>query len=213
MKNPLRKIDYNAPVILTFVFLSLIVTLLGEITNGSVTRLLFRVYRSSWSDWKTYIRLFGHVLGHSNWSHYLGNMMTLMLVGPMVEQHYGSRDLAFMIVLTALVTGLLNNLFFNTALLGASGIVFMLIVLSSATSMKEDTIPLTMILVICVFLGQQIYEGLTKNDNISQFAHIAGGVLGGIYAFIASPRSRKKAAPEGKAKEVLEKLDNSSSEK
>ena len=30
----------------------------------------------------TYVRFFTHVLGHSGYSHYMGNMLLLLLVGP-----------------------------------------------------------------------------------------------------------------------------------
>ena len=80
----LRKIDYNAPVSLSFALLSLLVLGLGWVTDGLTTRQLFCVYGSAWSDPLTYVRLFGHVLGHADLSHYMSNMMLFLLVGPMV---------------------------------------------------------------------------------------------------------------------------------
>ena len=101
-------------------------------TNGWSTMNLFCVYRSSWRDPLGYIRLFGHVLGHANWEHFLNNMLLLLVVGPPMEEKYGSIPLLKGILFTALVTGVLQCILFpNTGLLGASGIVFMLIMLSS----------------------------------------------------------------------------------
>ena len=37
----LKKIDYNSPVVLSFVFLSFVVLILGYITKGFTTRLFF----------------------------------------------------------------------------------------------------------------------------------------------------------------------------
>lgn len=89
---------------------------------------LFCVYRSPLSDPLTYVRLVGHVLGHSGYAHYLSNMMLLLVVGPPLEEKYGSRRLLLCILVTALISGLVQFLCFpKTALLGASGIVFMLI--------------------------------------------------------------------------------------
>lgn len=86
----------------------------------------------------TYVRLFGHVLGHADLSHYMGNMMLLLLVGPMVEEFYGSGRLLLMCAVTAAVTGLVDMIFFpTTALLGASGIVFMMIILASMVSYRR----------------------------------------------------------------------------
>jgi len=68
-------------------------------------------------------------------------------------------------------------------LLGASGVVFMMIVLSSFTETKRDGIPITLILVVIFYLGGEIVDGLFTADNISQLTHIIGGVLGLIFGF------------------------------
>jgi rhomboid protease GluP len=104
------------------------------------------------------------------------------LVGPIVEEKYGSKSLLIMILITALITGILNILFFNAGLLGASGIVFMLILLSSFTNVRSGEIPVTFILVAILFLGREVFESL-QNDNISQFAHIIGGICGSVFGY------------------------------
>ena len=76
-------------------------------TDGWSTMNLFCVYRSSWRDPLGYIRLFGHVLGHANWEHFLNNMLLLLVVGPPMEEKYGSIPLLKGILFTALVTGCL----------------------------------------------------------------------------------------------------------
>lgn len=177
-------IRFNAPVILAFALLSLIALLLGKWTNGATTIQFFSVYRSSLADPLTYVRFFGHVLGHSGYEHYMGNMLLLLLVGPGLEEKYGSGTMVWTIAVTALVTGLVNFIFFpNTMLLGASGVVFMMIVLSSFTEMKKGGIPLTMLLVVALYLGSEIADGLTKTDNVSHLTHIVGGVCGIFFGF------------------------------
>lgn len=126
----LKKIDYNAPVVLSFALLSFFVLLLGEATGGAITLKYFCVYRSSLADPLTYFRLFSHVLGHANLQHYASNMLLLLILGPMLEEKYGSKMILEMIVVTAFVTGVINFIFFTNGLLGASGIVFMMIILS-----------------------------------------------------------------------------------
>lgn len=185
----LKKIDYNSPVVLSFAFLSFVVLILGYLTNGFTTTLLFCTYRFSLTDLLGYFRLFGHVLGHANLSHYINNMMMILLVGPMLEEKYGSRALLEMIALTALITGVLNDLLFSTGLLGASGIVFMMIILSSVTSVKEGKIPLTLIVVVILYLGEQIVAGVLTEDNISQLTHIIGGVCGGAFGMMLKQKS------------------------
>lgn len=176
----LKKIDYNAPVVLSFALLSFFVLLLGEATGGTITFKYFCVYRSSLADPLTYFRLFSHVLGHANLQHYTSNMLLLLILGPMLEEKYGSKIILEMIIVTAFVTGIINFIFFSNGLLGASGIVFMMIILSSMVSLKEGKIPLTLIIVVIIYLGQEISIGLTTKDNISHLTHILGGVCGGV---------------------------------
>ena len=121
----------------------------------------------------------------------MGNMLLLLLVGPPLEEKYGSRTLLLTIVVTALVTGLVQFIFFpQTALLGASGVVFMMIVLSSFTEMKKGGIPITLILVVVFYLGGELVDGLKNTDNISQLTHIVGGVCGMVFGFTLRGRKR-----------------------
>ena len=111
-------------------------------------------------------------------------MLLLLLVGPGLEEKYGSRNLLATIAVTAFATGLVQFLLFpHSALLGASGVVFMMIVLSSFTEMKKGGIPLTMLLVAALYLGSEIADGLTRTDNVSHLTHIVGGVCGIFFGF------------------------------
>ena len=173
------KIKLNSPLVLGFVFLSLAAMILNNATGGAAGRLVFMTYRSSLGDPLTYVRFFGHVLGHAGWQHYIGNMSYILLLGPMLEEKYGAKRLLGVIALTALITGLVNFFFFpHVAICGASGVVFAFILMTSFTSFKKGEIPLTFILVAIVYLGQQVYDGLFVKDNISNMAHIVGGIVG-----------------------------------
>jgi len=184
MKEFLGKLQYNSPVTLTFTFLSLVILLLGYITDGKTTNLLFEVYRSSWSDPLNYFRLFGHVLGHMDWNHYTNNMVLFLVSGPILEEKYKSQSFFIMIAITAVVSGLFHVILFpSTVLLGASGIVFMMIVLSSAAGMKDGKIPLTLILVVIIYLGGEIISVGSK-DGIAHIAHILGGICGAAFGLL-----------------------------
>lgn len=183
MERQLRKFQYNAPVTLTFAFIALGVLLLGMITNHNSTRFLFSNYETSFLDPFQYIRLFTHILGHANWEHYSGNFLIILLLGPMLEEKYGSKIILEMIVITAFITGLLNTILFDTALLGASGIVFMMILLSSFANAQMGRIPLTLVIVTIIFIGKEIVSGIMIQDNISQITHIIGGLCGGVFGY------------------------------
>lgn len=184
MLSLFRRIRYNSPVVLTFALLSLAALLLDRLTLGWANLRLFSVYRCSLLDPLAYVRFFTHVLGHAGFGHLMNNMLLLLLVGPPLEEKYGSRNLLFYIAVTALATGLVEFAVFpRNALLGASGVVFMMIVLSSFTDSKRGTIPLTMLLIVALFLGGELVSGLTSRDNISQLAHVVGGVCGIVFGF------------------------------
>ena len=175
-------LDYNAPVILSFFFISLIVLIINKITNDKANKLLFSNYRSSIFSPLTYIRMFTHIFGHQNWSHFMNNFLLILLVGPM-EEKYGSINILIMILITAGLTGLLNMILSRNRITGASGIVFMLIVISSFVNISNGKIPLTLILVFIFYIINELISGIFKKDNVSHFAHIVGAICGVIFGF------------------------------
>ena len=178
------RITFNSPVVLIFAAICLAVTILGTITGGGSNALLFSTYRSSLASPLTYLRMIGHVFGHSSWEHLIGNMSYILLLGPMLEEKYGAKNMIIVMVTTAVVTSLIIDIFFpDIALLGASGIVFSFILLASFAGFKEGEIPLTFILVAVIYIGQQVYEGVVLQDQVSQMGHIIGGGIGGVAGF------------------------------
>ena len=160
------------------------------ITAKQTTVNFFSVYRSSFANPLTYLRMFTHVLGHANWEHLFGNVTMLLVVGPLLEEKYGSLNTLLIILITALVTGLVNFFLFpNVRLLGASGVVFAFILLSAFTCVKEREIPITFILVALIYMGEQIYSAIFVKDNVSNLTHLIGGGVGSVLGFIMN---RKK---------------------
>lgn len=197
MNKKKLKVTFNAPVTLWFVILCFGAFVLNYITKGWANDVFFSVYRSSPLNPFTYVRMIGYVFGHASWDHYLGNMMTLLLVAPLLEEKYGSRNMFIVMITTTIVTGILSMILFpNVALLGASGIVFALILLSSITSVKEGEIPLTFIMVAAIYLGEQIYGGFFLDNNVSEFGHILGGLCGSVIGyFLNRDKFVKSGAP------------------
>ncbi|MEO6130699.1 MAG: rhomboid family intramembrane serine protease [Saprospiraceae bacterium] len=183
------KLKYNSPVILGFSLLCVAVFLLDKLVAGNLLP-YFTVGYVSLSNPVSILTLFTHVLGHVSWEHLIGNLSFILLIGPIIEEKFGSRWTLLMILVTAFMTGIFNLLFFHSGLLGASGIVFMLILLVSFTNSKHGEIPLTFILIAILFIGKEVIESL-KADQISQFAHIMGGICGSVFGFITRPGRTK----------------------
>ncbi len=183
MKHKYR-ITLNAPVTLIFVFICAGATLLNYLTRGASNRMFFVTCRSSLFNPLTYVRLVTHVFGHEGIEHLVGNASFLLLLGPMLEEKYGSQQIAEVIVLTALATGLIHFVLFpNTGLCGASGVVFAFILLNSFTGFHGVEIPLSFLLVALLFIGQQIFEMVTVRDSISNLSHIVGGLIGSAVGY------------------------------
>lgn len=202
MKKKL-KITYNAPLTLTFAILCVFILLLNDFLLGkhlipAIFTAPSRIGTEGGFNYKSgldYFRLFLHVLGHSDWNHLLGNFAFLLLLGPLMEERYGSKMVALMFVVTAFVTGVINVCLIPHPLLGASGIVFMLIILASITTLEKNVIPLSFIFVVVIYLGRELINA-PKSENISTVAHIAGGLCGSMFGFMVAPKSKKSTKKE-----------------
>ncbi|MBQ4253835.1 MAG: rhomboid family intramembrane serine protease [Erysipelotrichaceae bacterium] len=193
MKRFKIKISYNSPVILTFSLIAFVVMFIGTYIDTNFVRKYFMVYRSSLLDPFTYFRMFSYVLGHSGWAHFMNNFTYILLIGPLVEEKYGSEKLLKVLLITSLVGGLVNFIFFpQVALCGASGIVFMLIILSSITSIAKGDIPITFLLICGIYLYREVYNAIFVSDNISQLTHILGGLCGAFFGLTQGHRRAKK---------------------
>lgn len=176
--------DYNSPVIITYLIISIIAWLLNCITKGKSNKLLFTSYRSSIFNPLTYIRLFTHSIGHLDLSHLIHNFLFILLIGPMIEEKYGSVNLLIMLLITSLVIGLFNTIFSNFSITGASGNVYMLIVLSSFSNISEGKIPITLVLILVFYIisefTSRIFEG---NKKTYHTGHLLGALCGIGFGF------------------------------
>ena len=182
----IKNFDYNSIVILSYFFLSLSACFLNFLTKGKSNKLLFSNYRSSFFSPLTYIRLFTHSLGHSNFDHFVHNFLYILLLGPLMEEKYGSINLLFMFLITSLVVSLFNIIFSNYSIKGASANVYMLIVLSSFTNISNNKIPLTFILICLFYVVSEVKNSLSKknkNDHTYYAGHILGAICGAVFGF------------------------------
>ena len=196
------RITYNAPVVLTFALAAVGVFILTSTVESA------RLWFVAWPelhDTRSYVGLFSHVLGHGNWQHLISNFMLILLLGPILEERHGSSQLFVMILLTALITGVANLVFSDGALLGASGVVFMMILLASMANVRGGEIPLTFIAVAVIYMGGEIIKSF-QEDQISQMAHLVGGIAGAAFGFIIAGAKGRKRAAAGSTQAELQKI-------
>jgi len=113
----------------------------------------------------------------------MNNFLYILLIGPMMEEKFGTIGLLKMMLVTSLVIGLFNTIFSKKGIVGASGIVYMLITLSSAVNIKSGEIPLTLILICLFYVVNEVFNGLVKKDNVSHVSHFIGAICGIIFIF------------------------------
>ncbi len=127
-------------------------------------------------------KMLSYAFMHGSYDHLIGNIGLFLLVSPILEEKYGSVTYIVITLVTIILTAIFNILFFDVYLIGLSGVVFMNIILVSFTNVDRGEIPVTFILVLLLFVGKEVYSSF-KDDSISQFAHIAGGLLGSFFGF------------------------------
>ena len=175
-RNFIEYFDYNSTVTLSMFFISLLIVGLNKLTKNWFTKNIFSTERDSLLNPMTYLRFFTHILGHRDWKHFASNYMKILLLGPLIEEKYGSINFLIMILVTAFVTGIIN-FFTKNNLKGASGIVFMLIALSAFVNMTGNKIPLTVVLIIIFYFIDEV-KGLGKKDSIAHYGHLIGAFCG-----------------------------------
>lgn len=207
-------IVYNAPVTLTFALLCVAELILQSKVFGAVPRLFVAPSRPGTDlalNFKApaeYLRLFLHVLAHSDLEHLISNLSFLLLLGPGLEERFGGPLLALMMTATAFATAVVNACFVSVGLLGASGVVFMMILLSSYTTIDRSQIPLTFVLICILYIGNELLAFREETQaGISALAHITGGICGSLFGFLTAPDKKSPARKKAPASKTAEQKD------
>ena len=50
--------------------------------------------------------------------------------------------------------------------------------------------PVTFILVAVIYIGQQVIDGIAVRDNVSNMAHIVGGIVGAVLGYILNKKAK-----------------------
>ncbi|KAL3906388.1 MAG: hypothetical protein SGILL_009289 [Bacillariaceae sp.] len=195
-KNVMRHLTVEAPVVVSFCLLCITI----HILNLTVMRgISFQMGVDSEMDpWNLlqYVRFFTHILAHESIAHLKGNMTNLLLVGPSAEASFGHKVI-LQVIVTVAVSSAFTHLIvgrYNSRQLGASGVVFAMILLNSLVSAKSGKIPVSFVLTSVLYLGDEAWKLFFSNDRISHSAHLAGGIVGTLYGF---RRSEVQETTEG----------------
>lgn len=149
----------------------------------------------------SYLRLFSYALGAASGEILVCNMIFILLLGPSMEERYGTVVIAIMTFVSALFSGVLNACFCKSTLQGCEAIIFMMIFLNSFISLSKKKIPFSFVLVFILFVLRGIFSADFKaaSSAIQIIINVAGGLCGSLFAFLTSPKA--KAAKKSEKQE------------
>ncbi len=233
------RVKFDAPVTLVFFMASFLVLVLDKFVfksfalvesvfsspgalakNAAGAALVTEVF--NFSSPGDYARLFLYVFGNPNFAQFFLASAFILPLGSLMEERYGSPAVALMMLVSAFVAGVLNACLLPRLLVGSGPVIFMLILLSSITSISKREISLSSVLIFLVCMGSQFhlcsinlnsYGGLNKFSVIQIFIQLAGGLAASLSGFLTAPKARRasaKTASEKNAESRLEEIDASS---
>ena len=184
-------ITIDSPLVLSFCALCVVLHAVGAASGEHFARDTLGIW--PWSHFRarrprSWLQFVTHVVGHVNWTHLQGNLVNMLLVGPQCEREYGTFNLLKIILWTALFSGLAHMALgaSNGVQLGASGVVFSLILLSSLVAAHDQRVPLTFVANVVVWcwteIGATVFSG-NGSDRTSHLAHLSGAVVGTIAGY------------------------------
>lgn len=217
-KNSL-KVVFDSPVVLVFSFVSAAIFAADLIFKLNISEKVFECHGAKSVpafDFKSamdYARLVIYPFCSVNATSFFFNIAFVLLLGPVLEERYGSLMLALMIFITSLVGGVITACVSTFGISGCGGIVFMMIILSVLSVFIKKQLPVSWIFIFILYLAFSLAVGKKNssfvsfmNENIPVFIQLASGICGSLFGFFVCPKKRssqvqkkqqeKTAAPE-----------------
>ena len=176
------KITFEAKITLIITALCLIVFVLFHYYPAQLGSVFVLNGKFNTESVSAYLSTVGYIFGHAGSEHLLGNLSFFLVLSPIIEKAYGGKKYVLMIVTAAIFTAIIHILFWENGLMGLSGIVFMLIILSTLIHAKSNELPFTFLLVLLLYFSKEVYLSFSK-DNVSHMAHLAGGISGIFWGY------------------------------
>ena len=211
--NFVKKFYWSAPVVTVYAAICLMVMIVytalpEDLARGMMTwfrlpshdyleviekskEFLLKDASFDYLELRKYLSFLTNAFGHANWGHFNGNLALLILVGMQTEQHYGSLRVFALAIFTALAISIIQFFFVGVALIGASGVIFLLIALSFFADYDDERIPVESIFLGIYFVGREAIRSFS-GDEVSQLAHLIGLVIGIVYGYLFSNGVAKK---------------------
>lgn len=211
------KLRYDAAFTLTFCIVSFLVLILSQtvLKNLNLVQKIFSlpgtvsksvsvdasqiIQTESVFDFKNpfhYARLILYIFGSKDVLQFLISFAFILPLGTQMEERYGSAAIGVMILITTLVTGVLNACLIPATLCGADAIVFMLILLGAITSLSKNELPVSALMIFALYMGCEFYfnGAITNAKLVAIFARLAGALCGSMFGFLTAPKTRRASS-------------------
>ena len=209
------KLIYDAPATLTFAFICVILfaadtfLLKGALSKNYLCSPTTASGSAAFqaSSPLSYLRLVLYSFGAASASTLVCNMIFVLLLGPSMEERYGTVVIAIMMTVCILFSGVLTACFSKTSLTGCSAVIFMMIFLNSFVSLSKKKIPVSFVVVFFLFIFREIFElgAVSVAEGIKIIINIAGGLCGSLFAFLTSPKAKSSRKADSEKADIPEK--------
>ncbi len=134
-----------------------------------------------------------YMFTHANFSHLVGNMLTLLIFGITIERAIGSKEFILFYLVVGFLCGVTTLIWFWIAgsyfnfLLGASGAVYGVLLMYAVLFPQSKIyiwgiLPIPAPLLVLIYGGITIYSQLfSRGSNIAHLAHLSGFVFAWLY--------------------------------
>ena len=223
-KNSLKFI-FDSPVVLVFSVVSAVIFISDLILKLNLSEKIFEcpgaksVPAFDFKSALSYVKLVIYPFGGENSTSFFLNIGFILLLGPVLEERYGSIMLALMIFITSLVGGVLTACVSMFGISGCGGIVFMMIILSVLSVFIKKQLPVSWIFIFTLYLAFSLFSGKKisgfmpfMQNNVPVFIQLASGICGSLFGFFVCPKKRSSQIQKKQQEKTIEnEPENSSS--
>ena len=215
-KNSLKFI-FDSPVVLVFSVVSTVINITDLILKLNLSEKIFEcpgaksVPAFDFKSALSYVKLVIYPFGGENSTSFFLNIGFILLLGPVLEERYGSIMLALMIFITSLVGGVLTACVSTFGISGCGGIVFMMIILSVLSVFVKRQLPVSWIFIFALYLAFSLFSGKKisgfmpfMQNNVPVFIQLASGICGSLFGFFVCPKKRSSQIQKKQQEKTIE---------
>lgn len=222
-KNSLKFI-FDSPVVLVFSVVSAVIFISDLILKLNLSEKIFEcpgaksVPAFDFKSALSYVKLVIYPFGGENSTSFFLNIGFILLLGPVLEERYGSIMLTLMIFITSLVGGVLTACVSTFGISGCGEIVFMMIILSVLSVFIKKQLPVSWIFIFALYLAFSLFSGKKisgfmpfMQNNVPVFIQLASGICGSLFGFFVCPKKRSSQIQKKQQEKTIENEPENSS--